>query len=202
MAAEPSEEFTALGRELERTVRRLDELETLLRQLAADIAPLIDVGRDTDLTTSARAWLLAEDPDQARADLADLTEWVGQVYLRYPGGVLPSCWLWHPAVIEELWWLRQAHAEAYHPSDGSPSKAADWHDRQRPGVTRRLHTALGDCELSLHEHPRPVPTVPLAGSADRIATTWITHRATPAPTPQELADADHHDRIHQRTTRP
>jgi hypothetical protein len=114
----------AFGRALERATRRADAaeqradgFEALLTQLATDVGTLV-ARSDTDKDTTPRSWLLAEDQEQAAADLEDLTGWLARVYLRYPGAVLPSCWAWHPAVVEELWWLRQAHREAYAPPPG------------------------------------------------------------------------------------
>ena len=94
--------LVALGRELERATRRLTTVEALtgqldlmLRQLAADIALLVPTPDETDdVTPPVRSWLAADDPAQASADLAALIEWVHAVYVRYPGGALPSCWLW------------------------------------------------------------------------------------------------------------
>lgn len=194
-------QLTALGREVERAIRRVGRVEALVRQLAAGVAGLSATGEDTETDQAERvwAWLLIEDPEQARAALADLTVWLAGVYLRYPGAVLPSCWLWHPGVVEELCWLRQAHAEAYSARDGSAVKAADWHDRQRPGVVKRIKAALGGCELALHDPPRPAVAVPLVGSADRIATTWAGTRGAPHPTPKELSEAQQHDHTEHRT---
>jgi len=201
----------ALGRTVERTARRVGDLDTLLAQLAADVTALArartpagsgGVGEDE---RGVRSWLLGAgpdgDPEQARADLGDLVGWLGRVFLRYPGAVLPSCWLWHPAVVEELWWLRGAHADAYDPEAGSWLRVGDWHDRQLPGVLRRLTTAVGGCELALHiegaEAARPPAVVPLAGYADALADSWISAGAThapPAPNGAQLDEAQRHDR--------
>ena len=102
-----------------------------------------------------RSWLLAADPEQAVTDLADLIEWLDRVYLRYPNTDLSACWLWHPHVIEELWWLRKAHAAAYHRKDGSWLRVGDWHDRQRPAVVRRVRETVAKCDLSLHAPTKP-----------------------------------------------
>jgi hypothetical protein len=94
--------------------------DKLVTQLAADLATLArfvqardDAPSDdgVDDVAAVRSWLLADDVEQAAADLVDLCAWVGRVYLRYPRTDLPSCWLWHPHAVEELWWLRRANAE-------------------------------------------------------------------------------------------
>ena len=147
-----------------------------------------------------QSWLMPADPNEAYALLADLLDWLAQVYLLYPGAALPSCWLWHPAVVEELWWLRQSHRDAYSARDGSPGKVADWHDRHRPGVAKRIAAALRDCELSRHGQPGPAPSVPLLGSAARIADDWTSARTQPQPTPDELHEADQHEHQQHRRT--
>jgi hypothetical protein len=199
----------ALGRELERLTRRVGaaeartgELADLLEQLATDVATLVaraGPGQDEEV----RAWLLIEDPQQAAEDLTDLVEWLGRVYLRYPDAMLPSCWLWHPALIEELRWLRCAHREAYDPHRGTWQRAADWHDRLRPGATRRLQTAYGSCELREHteggRQRHSPPRVPLTDAVDLTARAWTSLPDDPLiPSELQLRRADQHDDAHHR----
>ncbi|MGH3614094.1 MAG: hypothetical protein ACRDRK_16180 [Pseudonocardia sp.] len=150
------------------------------------------------------SWLLVSDPEVAVIMLADLVEWLDRVYLRFPHTELGACWLWHPHVIEELLWLRCAHADAYGPETGSWLRAGDWHDRQRPGVVRRVREALGKCDLSLHEPGRPqghAPVVaPLVAHAAQIAEQWATTSTRPEPTPAQLTEAaDYATALHRRT---
>lgn len=202
----------SLGRDVERALRRVGQLDELVRSLGEQVA---DLSRQLDgpspepgeadtpspapgerHRSDSAAWLLGEDPADAVARLDDLIVWLDRVYLAYPGAALPTCWLWHPDVVEELWWLRCAHAEAYHAEIGTTLRAGDWHDRQRPNVVRRVRVAVGTCELSEHlpgrpaSHPRP--RAPLAGAADLIAA-WVTAgRPDPAPEPTaaQLAEAE------------
>ena len=202
----------ALGQAVERLARRVDNGELLVRQLAADVAALARVlqpppedGEDDGPGAGAvRSWLLCEDAAQARTDLADLVEWLAAVYLRYPGAALPSCWAWHPAVVEELWWLRQAHRAAYEAEGASWRDAGDWHDRQRPGVVKRIGAAIGGCDLARHaangDRRGTARPVPLAGAADQIATTWTEHRTAPEPTPEQTHEANQHDQEQHRTS--
>lgn len=154
---------------------------------------------------AVRSWLLAADPEQAVTDLADLIEWLDRVYLRYPNAELSACWLWHPHVIEELWWLRRAHADGYHPKDGSWLRVGDWHDRQRPAVAKRVRDALGNCDLSLHAANKPqghAPAVaPLAAHAARIAAAWGADGSRPEPTPEQVAEGAEHFQAHYRSQR-
>ncbi len=198
----------ALGREVERTGRRVGELDTLVRQLAADLAGLTrhldgslpEPGEEQvalgGTGSGVRAWLLADDPQQSLEDLADLVGWLDRVYLAYPDAHLPTCWLWHPAVVEELWWLRCAHADAYHSETGSWLRAGDWHDRQRPNVVRRVRAAVNTCELSEHRPGYPGARAslgaPLTSAAALIAEWVAAGRPAPAPEPTEpqLAEAE------------
>ncbi len=192
------------------TTRRGTDLELLVQQLATDVTALTRVVGDPDepdpdaAAGAVRSWLLADNPEQARGDLADLVEWLGSAYLRYPGAALPSCWLWHPAVVEELWWLRNAHRAAYEGESASWRDVADWHDRQRPGVVKRLSGAVGDCELARHagngDRRATARPVPLAGAADQIATAWTEHRTAPEPTPEQTHEANQHDQEQHRAS--
>ncbi|MGH3614419.1 MAG: hypothetical protein ACRDRK_17885 [Pseudonocardia sp.] len=150
------------------------------------------------------SWLLISDPELAVTMLAGLVEWLDRVYLRFPHTELGACWLWHPHVIEELLWLRCAHADAYSPETGSWLRAGDWHDRQRPGVVRRVRDALGKCDLSLHAPGRPhghAPAVaPLVAHAAQIAEHWATTSTRPEPTAAQLTEAaDYATALHRRT---
>lgn len=207
----PDGRDAALGREHARTARRVSELETLVQQLCADvhtIARRVGGAAEADAERAPGSWLLADDPVVASAQLGDLVEWLHRVYLRYQGTWLPTCWLWHADAVEELWWLRCAHADAYDPDRGSWQRAADWHDRQRPGLVRRLTKDIGNCELSLHlpgaRRAVPPTPVPLAPAATQIAAAWIDsgrHAPAPVPTPDQLAAAERHDHDQYRSQR-
>ncbi|MDQ3762170.1 MAG: hypothetical protein M3460_10910 [Actinomycetota bacterium] len=188
----------ALARQVERNARATATLEELLRGLAGDVAALV-ANAPTQHPAPA-SWLLTIDPGEALETLEWLTRWVRDVYLWYPEARLPSCWMWHPAAIEELWWLAQAHREAYTPPTRSISKACEWHDRFRPGVVKRLNDApYRDCDLSRHaadaDRFRTMPAdSPLHSAARRIATEWIDGQHIPEPTPLEQSHANAIDR--------
>ena len=201
---------TALARETERTGRRVGALEALVRTLADQVTALATAGPTPspdrpggpvdgdDPTGHVRSWLLTDDEHLAVTDLTDLTEWLSAVYLHYAGAALPSCWAWHPAVVEELRWLREAHRTAYDPETGSWRDVGDWHDRQRPGVVKRVTAAVGACELALHapggEQARPPAAAPLVHAAPQLAQHWATSHTSPEPTPDQLTAATQHDR--------
>jgi len=207
--------LVALGHEGARTSRRVGDLETMLRQVAADVTSLAqvvddavtgsgEVGDYDAQVPQVRAWLLTADPEQAGADLADLISWLDRVHLTYHGATLPSCWMWHADVIEELWWLPCAHADAYDPKEGSWLRVGDWHDRQRPGVVKRIRVATHGCELALHvpgaERARRPAPAPLIAAAAAIAAWTAAGRVElgPEPTSAQLAEADtYHHTQHQ-----
>jgi hypothetical protein len=192
----------ALARETERVGRRLDavdtrlgevgrvvgELDGHLRGLAEDVAALLTQHE----ATRPRSWLQVTELADARAVLIDLVEWLDAVYLRYPDASLPACWMWHPTVVEELLWLRHAHAAAYIGS-GWAARAGEWHDRHRPGVVSRLAKAVSACGLQRHmpggQRDTKPQAAPLAGHLDGIAAAWTTTGLPPAPSQEQLRDA-------------
>ncbi len=204
--------LAAVIRDAARIDRRVAGIDTHLRQVAADVAALARTvttpppgDAEPGAPNAVRAWLFAEDPAGAHEDLAALVEWLDRVYLCYPGAALPSCWAWHPAVIEELAWLRGAHTAAYTGQEASWTRAGDWHDRMRPGVVRRIHEAVGGCELAQHaqggEQADPPARVALPGSVAQIAGTWATAARSPEPSAEQLREAETYDRAQHRARR-
>jgi hypothetical protein len=188
-----------LAREVDTLRRALDPLLALPGRVD-DLARLLG-----DLTTAVAAltarrsaapcpsWLLApEDPDLAGRLLEELTGWLAAVYLRYPDGAdhLPECWMWHPDVVEELLWLMHAWAAAYQGPAAAVGPVGDWHDRQRPGVVRRIAKTAGSCSIENHQtrtgwtrRPSAAPAVPGTDSVVAIAQWWGTRRDKDAPEP-------------------
>ena len=213
MSSEDDTLVTAMAHAVERALRKLTRLDEDVRRLAQDVNALRDepVRSAPPDPTGVRSWLLADEPDQAVLDLVELGGWVSAVYLRYPDAALSSCWLWHPHVIEELWWLRNAHADAYHPETGSWLRVGDWHDRQRPGVAQRVRAALSKCDLSRHAarggRPADVPPpldAPLTGVAVLIAEAWTApgrdpRPGGPEPTAAQLTEAEAYQRRQYRS---
>ena len=191
-------EVEALRRNVERLAtlpERLDEVAEMVLRQAQSAAGRTD-GEPEDGTVSWLDLPAEAGPADAESVLLDLIRWMAAVYLRYTDGArgLPGCWLWHPDVVEELLWLHQAWAAAYR-LDAPVSQAADWHDRQRPGVVRRIREAAGLCSIENHqpgyERHAAAPRVPLADAAQVIAGWWATGRGNPppAPTAEQLATA-------------
>src|SRR5918997_1491722 len=85
----------ALARQVERVQRAQATQEELLRALAGDVASLVDQAPAAHPPPAS--WLLVGDPGAVLDILRALAQWVGDVYLWYPGARLPTCWLWHPA---------------------------------------------------------------------------------------------------------
>ena len=188
----PDPLVAAMGHALERGLRKIARLDADVRRLAQDVTALRnepDARRPRRARPPCGPGCWPTSPSRPCLDLAELSGWVNAVYLRYPDATLSSCWLWHPHVIEELWWLRYAHADAYHPENGSWLRVGDWHDRQRPGVAQRVRSALSKCELSRHvsRNGRPAEVAPpldapLTGHAVSIAEAWDGRSAAVART--------------------
>ena len=174
-----------------------------LARVAATVADLTDVvstmhavgGGKQRESEACPSWLtLPRDQHSAHAVLNDLTAWMRDVYLRYADAArdFPECWLWHPDVIEELVWLMYAWLYCYRDdATASVRAAADWHDRLRPGVVRRIGVYARTCSLENHLPGRPnatgAPHLPVVDddttAADAIAAWWTDHREAPPPAP-------------------
>jgi len=194
-----AEAVAGLAREIEGIRRNMDPLlgvSERLDDLARTVAALADVVAAAPPRTGpipAPSWLVAPPDSAATRRLLDgLCSWLRAVFLRYPdaAAVLPACWLWHPEVVEELTWLMHAWIAAYQSEGASVQLAGDWHDRQRPGVVRRLKESVSACSVERHQTRAgwdapadtapPVPGVDAVGS---IAAWWAAGRDHPAPQP-------------------
>ena len=98
----------------------------------------------------------------------------------------------HPDAVEELLWLMHAWRAAYQSRGASVQLAGDWHDRQRPGVVRRLRTAVGSCSRERHQTrvgwnttPQGAVPVPSVDAVHLIAWWWAGARDQPAPEPEQ-----------------
>jgi hypothetical protein len=182
---------TASARELTRLAKVVTELGEAMTQAPAKRSN----GRsgDDEAATAVRSWLvLAEDEAAVQAVLSELLPWLQTVYLRYKDGreSLPVCWLWHPEIVEELLWLMDAWTAAFHGEEASLKQVGDWHDRQRPGVAKRV-TGYGEgCSVLAHRENagQPAVTVQLMNDADPFVTWWATGRDHngPTPTPEQI----------------
>ena len=225
MSAEtnPDDVVPGLAREIETLRRRVDELAATLPARVEQLAQLVARVAESKATTQPQpgdspavvSWLDAPtDPGRAPESskaardaedlLAKLTGWVGGIYLRYSDArQLPDCWLWHPDVVEELLWLHAAWCTAY-ADEAPPSAAGDWHDRQRPGVARRIKQYAGLCSLEAHlpggERHMPALAAPTVDAVPVIAAWWASARDEPAPAPSQ-EQLDQARRIHQRGRR-
>lgn len=193
----------ALAGQLERLQSKvdgydIDGLRADVRGITTTVAGIADelarLAASSDDSDPAPSWLWPAEPmspDDAASVLTQLVRWARRVYVRYSDGALPECWLWHPDVIEELTWLRAAWQAAYLGPMASAQRAGDWHDRQRPGVVRRVGTAAGACSLQEHFDPPAPAVVPVADAATAIAAWWADPATPmPAPTGEQIRAAD------------
>jgi hypothetical protein len=192
-------EVDGLRRHLEALAAVSDRVDDLARTVA-QLADAVSAMPARPGPTVASSWLTAPTESEAtRQLLAELVAWLHAVFLRYPDGVavLPECWLWHPDAVEELLWLMHAWRAAYQARGASVQLAGDWHDRQRPGVVRRLRTAVGSCSRERHQTragwnttPRGAVPVPGADAAHLIAWWWAGARDQPAPETEQAPQPD------------
>lgn len=164
-------------------------LDITVAGVAEQVAELVEIGAGKERPAPSWLWPAAvDDPvlavSVAEQLLAALVEWLGRVYVQFDDARLPDCWLWHPAVVEELVWLWQAWRGAYRGSAATVQRAGDWHDRQRPGVVRRIRDAAGSCSLREHLESSADRTVPTADAAPAVAA-WRAMPGRPAPVPTD-----------------
>jgi hypothetical protein len=191
-----------LAREVEalrRTIEPLRGMPGRVEQLAGLVADLAETTAGDASPEPARtpSWLdlpADAEPADAAALLDQLVEWMAGVFLRYTDAArtLPDCWLWHPDVVEELLWLRASWWAAYRTDGGPVQLAADWHDRHRPGVVRRIRDYAGTCSLETHlpgGDQYASVGVPPADAIPAISGWWTVGRdqPPPAPTADQLA---------------
>ncbi|MEQ4205782.1 hypothetical protein [Actinopolymorpha sp. B9G3] len=184
-------------KELQGLPRRMDELSEMFARLSTAAAAAAAQGASPSVGTPS--WLaLPAGGSDAEMVLKDLLGWMEQVYLRYADAAssLPECWMWHPDVVEELVWLQHAWLYAYTDAEQfRPHLPGDWHDRQRPGVVRRIKASAGTCSLDNHlpagTHHHDAVRPPVGEALEQIAAWWAMRRgeAAPAPTPEQLATA-------------
>lgn len=124
----------------------VEELRAMVADLARDVATLTHQRAASDV----RPWLGIDDPETARLCLADLVDWLGQIWVRYPGQPLPECWYLHPWIVEELW-VALGTWRAAQRKGGSWPQLAEWHRTIRPGVAERIHRHAGTCALDQHQ---------------------------------------------------
>ncbi|MFI7059392.1 hypothetical protein ACIBL3_00235 [Kribbella sp. NPDC050124] len=167
------------------------QFEDLLTRIAAKPGGSRGEAAGAGEVEPVRSWLRLPEADAAAVEavLSELLPWMESTYLRYATAreSLPPCWLWHPEVVEELLWLMDAWTGAYEGPEASNRLVGDWHDRQRPGVTRRIGEYAPACDVLAHrdEAGRRAVTVPLAASADPFVTWWATGRADNGPKPTD-----------------
>jgi hypothetical protein len=198
-AARP-DPLTALGSRIERSERQLnrkmDELTLRVTSIGDSVLTIKKAkggGGAGEEKPALPSWLLGQPEDPAAADkrLCDLADWLGEVYLRYPGAQLPPCWAYHPGVVEELLVLWECWKDAYSVAK-SWLAVRDWHHQTRPGVVARLEAAQ-DCHVLDHKRggpqDTPAPSAPMRSALPVVAAMWVTSREVPFPTADEIEQA-------------
>ncbi|MER7861693.1 hypothetical protein ABTX61_21480 [Amycolatopsis japonica] len=207
------EAVTPLPAQVEALHELVEPLPEQLTKLAKVVKGLVEQLNDEEPGKKTRplSWLDLADgddvdgADEAQTVLMELSLWLTRVYLRYHGAELPECWWWHPDVVEELVCLMRSWLAAYIDRDATVARAADWHDRYRPGVVKRIKAATANCSLENHQDGGslflPGPRVPSGTALAPIAGWWGTARVDPAPEPdaEVVADARAAEAIRRRS---
>lgn len=138
----------ALTGRVDATDTQVSQLQASVTELAEHVAELQHAGDEEGPAPPVAPCWIDLDPDQTAAAWRELAGWVDNVLaVRYPHTVqaVPPCWPAHPAVVEELSWLHQAWAAAFRHPDRRLRQAADFHDRDLPGVLARVREQTTDC---------------------------------------------------------
>lgn len=123
------------------------EALALVQRVGQSTAPAGDAEEEEEEAPKPLLCVLSILPGQEEElaeELESLASWLAQVYLRYEDARLPECWAWHTAAVEELLTLQTMWEIGYRLRP-NPQAVADWHDRYRPGVVRRL----GELEVTM-----------------------------------------------------
>lgn len=169
------------------------DLDGRVEALEVDVAALADgyiqlrAERDP---SRVRSYLQETDEETARLLLEDLAGWLAQVWVKYPDGELPECWLYHPAIVEELWSVMGVHRACFR-KGGTWQMFADWHARYRPATAARIKAYAPSCAPSEHQpgqtfDPAVVPHVPRVQDIAAVAAQWTSSGTSPYPTPTSI----------------
>ncbi len=133
----------------------LGKLQDEVTAQGASLAKLLA----TSAQTQAPTWI-GLSPDQHRAQLAELAQWVDSVLQpSYPASAPAPCWSHHWQAIWELSTLAAEWHRIYTQPTTDLAGALDWHDRWLPGVARRLAAIQADCTPTrcMAQQTQPAP---------------------------------------------
>lgn len=180
------------------------DLAGLIGTLQARVEAVEEVvaeSADTRRPPAPRSWLAPQGPAGQPETLAELVGWLEAVYLHF--AELPVCWLRHPAAVEKLMALAQAHWRAYYGPERSVAYATHWQTREQPDTTAWIDKLGRHCPAA-HRHGAHTcssPEAPLAAFADDIEAVWTATHALPAPTEDEINAAKHLTEARKPTNR-
>ena len=194
--ADSGDPMLVFTRRVDEAHQRLAHHAAMLKEAFGDIRDLkkARAGAGGEDKPPLPSWLLVEDESAAVGMLDELVGWVDAVYLRFEGAALPSCWLRHPDLVEELLALAGAWVDAYEGPKRSWKAVCDW-----MAVRRRFVSDLGlleICEVEEHQEghkaDRPAKTAPLRSQIEPIAHAWATSKTLPPVTEDEIDQAKRH----------
>lgn len=137
---------------------QVEEVAEQGRRLAAAVEALAgDDEADSEAPAVLPRWAQLNQDEAHRAWIG-LNDWLlGVLVPVYEVTVaqLHGCWPAHPAIREELSWLRACWIQAYEADRGA--SAAEWHTRWLPGCLDRIaaHFKRAGCSQAAHRKPKP-----------------------------------------------
>lgn len=135
-------DLAEIGGEVRTVSERSIRLERALAVLSSrieQVAEQLEAEEDETPDTAPIAWHALDSVAAAEAWEGLLT-WADEVLCptyEITRGQLPDCWTRHPAMRNEVSWLRTSHAQAYL-STAHAGGAAEWHLRYLPGALSRI----------------------------------------------------------------
>lgn len=143
-----SSDVSELGATIATVSSSVERIESALDKFMADMSDEDDSEDEAVLVDWSSL-----DADAARLEWSRLENWLDQWLIptyELTLGELPPCWMHHPAMREELSWLRSAWAGAYRTGRGSGVNAGEWHVRWLPAAIERIkgHAHRAGCSIA------------------------------------------------------
>jgi hypothetical protein len=120
---------------------RLDDVDQRISRAETYLAELLAEQKAPPNPPIHWPTLPAEQVEKRWHDLADWVSTILVGWYELTRAQLPDCWPRHSPAVLELSWLRTTYVQAYFPRS-SPSLAAEWHVRWRPGALANIAAAI------------------------------------------------------------
>lgn len=172
-------DLSEMGADQIDTTDSVKALATEVDRLAAAIAELIDAEEEPEADETQLVDWSTLDQTSAVTEWDRLYTWLAEVWVptyRITTQQLPVCWPDHPAIREQLSWLRVAWAQAFRRPRGSGGAAGEWHIRWMPAVLDAIAGIVKAASCNAGKHlDQPLPPELRAGGLHDLSTPqrWL-----------------------------